>query len=57
MCDLPAALFKTIGRLDHGVSSLNFGISREFWSKFANRGPRDSSDQEVRGKTMWSGLP
>jgi hypothetical protein len=35
---------KTISRLDHGVSSLNLGISREFWRKFAIRGPRDSSD-------------
>lgn len=42
MCGLPAALLKTIDRLDHGVSSLNFGISREFPSNFASGGPRDS---------------
>src|SRR5206468_5580761 len=36
--------FKTIGRLHHCSSSLNFGISREFLSNFANRSPRDSSD-------------
>jgi hypothetical protein len=43
-CDLPAALFKTIGRLDHCFSSLNLGISHEFRSSFANRLARDSSD-------------
>jgi hypothetical protein len=40
----PPHVFKTISRIDHGVSSLIFGISREFPSNFANRGPRDSSD-------------
>ena len=41
--DLPAAL-KTIGHLHHGVSDRISGITREFPSNFANRGPRDSSD-------------
>ncbi|MDP9282218.1 MAG: hypothetical protein M3P38_08995 [Chloroflexota bacterium] len=40
----PPHFFKTIDRLDHGVSSLNFGISRELPSNFVNRIARDSSD-------------
>ena len=40
----PARRTKTIGRLHHGVSSLNIGISHVFRSKFGNRGLRDSSD-------------
>jgi hypothetical protein len=40
---LPAAL-KTIAHSDHCSTRRNFGISREFRSKFANRDDRDSSD-------------
>jgi hypothetical protein len=39
MCDLPAAhSLKTIGRLDHCSSPLNFGITRGFSNEFADRG-------------------
>jgi hypothetical protein len=36
--------FKTMDHLDHCSPSLKIGISPGFWSKFANRGLRDSSD-------------
>ena len=38
--------FPDYDHLDHCSSSLNFGISREFPSNFANRGVRDSRYRE-----------
>ena len=46
----------TISHRDHGVSSLNFGISRNFPSKFANRVARNSSDHVCEGRWVQGGL-